>query len=314
MNYITKFNNKSAYDSAKSSLVKPNLSLVGGEIFYAPRDYKFGDYLHSDGHVDNIAASDVIGICVIPSSHYGKARFMSVVKMSASSTSGTTSDETMTWGPSPDNNYIPPKGFTTKCVGTDLYNGNSNSFIEDSPYAVLPTDRLHGGYSDDGYQTPSKPDYWDQSARYWYDEGDESIRYIPSPFKNNGDLNPDFRKAWPNVLADIDGEINTNAILAIGNNYPAAKACRDFNPGFGAWYLPAAGELAYLVPRWGAINDKLTALSNAGCRVATLGEYDYFWSSSAYSPYRSWLVGMYVGYVGNYGRYDYDYVLAFSAL
>ena len=308
--YLTKFASQSAYDSAKSSLVKPNVSLVGTKVVYTPIDW--GDYLHADGRVDKTASSDVIGICIIPSSHYGKARFMSVKKMSTSSTSGTTSSEGIKFWNNQETLPIPE---TTKFVGMALQADSTYPAMNDydnERYAYMPTDRLHSGYEDDGY---IEKVVGDTIAKYWYNDDDENDRYVPSPFRADGSLNPDYCKAWPNCLSDIDGEKNTAICLATNaNNYPAAKACNDFAPGFGKWYLPAVGELAYIVPRWGAIRDKLTALSNAGCLVAMLGADDYFWSSSAYSPDSSWFVGMYDGGVSYGDRGSSGYVLAVSAL
>ena len=313
--HLTQFKTDAEFEAAKATLDTPNVSLVGGDVAYTPRDIPWGAYLHADGTVDNTAASDVIGICVIPSSHYGKARFMSVVRMSASSNQGTTTDESIKFANTDDGFTLKP---TSKFVGMDLLQENYYARIWDPAndnYLLLPTDRVHGGYEDDGVvEGLTIPSDWDASAIYWLNDGDNGNRYAPSPFLANGKLNPKYATGWPNCLSDVEGKKNTGAWLAKSmSNYPAALACHNFAPGFGEWYLPAVGELAYLAPRWGAITDKLTQLAAAGCRVAQLGDA-YFWSSSAYSPVYSWCVFMYNGYVNYFNRDFNIYVLAFSAL
>ena len=312
--HLTKFKGEDEYEESKSSLETPNVSLVGDGLKYSPRNISWGAYLHFDGTVDKVAASDVIGICVIPSSHYGKARFMSVVRMSASSDQGTTEDETIAFW-NADDGFTTP--YTTKFAGMDLLEGKYNSRIWDinnDNYCMLPTDRIHGTYEDGIVEGLTIPASWDQSAVNWMNDDDSGNRYVPSPFLADGSLNPDYRLWMPNCLADIDGKKNTDLYLAKSeSNHPAALACRNFNPGFGEWYLPAVGELAYLIPRWGAITDKLTELAAAGCRVAQLGADSFFWSSSASSPSDSWGVGMGSGDVDGRSRNGNYYVLAFSA-
>ena len=310
--HLTKFDTEAEYASATLDL--PNASIVGGGMKYKGRQIDLFDYLHADGTVDKVAKSDVIGLCVIPSSHYGKARFMSVVKMSASSTQGTTESETIAFGPVSDT-YRPKE--TMSWVGMDLLQGNMQNkmyYGTDSNYPYLPTDRIHGAYEDGIVEVLTIPSDWDQSAIYWCNDDDGADRYVPSPFLADGSLNPEYARQWPNVFADMDGEANTAAWLAKSmTDYPAALACHNFAPGFGKWYLPSVGELAYLVPRWGAINDKLQALSQAGCRVALLGAEDYFWSSTAYDSATCWYVDMGSGGV-NFNIKNYtSNVVAFSA-
>lgn len=94
MSHLTKFNTEATYNANKGSLVLPNVSLISNtdEVKFAPKSVHFLDYLHSDGSINSTPSNDVVGICVIPASHYGKARFVSLVNMSTSSTSGTTSN------------------------------------------------------------------------------------------------------------------------------------------------------------------------------------------------------------------------------
>lgn len=119
-----------------------------------------------------------------------------------------------------------------------------------------------------------------------------------------------------NALADFKGIVNTKIItdLATGENwktldslsnsyssgyYPAACCCarykiagtkafidcsnEELKNGTGFWYLPACGELGYIIPRLFDINDTISKLNTAygvGVQLSTSG---YFWSSSEYS-------------------------------
>lgn len=130
-------------------------------------------------------------------------------------------------------------------------------------------------------------------------------------------MNPFYHNLKTGSLSDINGEANTAALLAKSStNYPAALACKNFAPGLanGSWYLPAMGELAYLQVRWGAINDKLTALANAGCSVAYLPAGGYLWSSSEFNSNYAWCLD--AGSGGFYGNYKGNdrLVRAFLAL
>ena len=136
-----------------------------------------------------------------------------------------------------------------------------------------------------------------------------------------------------NVLKEIDGALKTYRILntigsanlenalksiPINNNgwFPAATACaryssalKPFNYDFDKtllenylegnmpWYLPSAGELGYMIVRWGRIKYALEQL----------GKYNYseaeHWSSSEYSGYNAWYLRPSDGYVYGISRY-----------
>ena len=74
--------------------------------------------------------------------------------------------------------------------------------------------------------------------------------------------------AW-NALMDNDGKRNTQILLKHSPNgaeYPAALAAslyeQTYSPA-GTWYLPAAGELVYLVARWYTIQHTLYVLQQS---------------------------------------------------
>ena len=126
-----------------------------------------------------------------------------------------------------------------------------------------------------------------------------------------------------------NGEDNTQKILAqVGADALAATAANQFyvggksdaNFGQGTWYLPAIGELAELygtdVSQIGTsyggtagatgqnkalINAALSTLAGKGVDAATMS--GYYWSSSEFNGYSSWLLYMSNGTRGN-GTYE----------
>ena len=303
MDYIKKYNSKEDFDDERGLLTLPNVSLVENEVFYTPKpSIKLLSYLHVDGTIDETPAADVVGICIIPDSHYGKARFMSVVRMSATNKQGTTQDETLQWE---KENFgaviIKP---ISKVVVMDLGSSHVPRLGVDGHSS---TDRKHGSID---WEYGNLPEGWDQNAKYW----DGYHGNIPSPFLANGALNPVYAMEGQ-ALADVDGYGNTKLILSKHpENYPAALACKNFSPGInnGKWYLPSLGEWGYIHARWGAINDKLQALINVGCPAVLLPSNGFFYTSTASLSYSSWYVSMYSGYVSSSGRNDNLPVLAVS--
>ena len=161
----------------------------------------------------------------------------------------------------------------------------------------------------------------------------------PSPFKGTSPFEPDAElNPWSvkegTATADYDGKGNTEKILAqmtddswktsetihktnsstasdSANYYPAAACCwRYSTPGTikGQWYLPACGELGYIIPRMNTLNKILNAIPNAngGTRKAVPLNYrGSYWSSSEYSSHDARCVGQYYGDVSNYYKYNY---------
>ena len=114
-----------------------------------------------------------------------------------------------------------------------------------------------------------------------------------------------------------DGQSNTQKIVAqLGNKALAAYAATQFyvgdkngDFGQGNWYLPSIGELMEMYgtdmsavsdefagtsgatgTNKNLINTALSTLASAGVEAETLS--GYYWSSSEYSKYSSWVLGM----------------------
>ena len=119
----------------------------------------------------------------------------------------------------------------------------------------------------------------------------------------------DYTCAQNMAKADYDGSLNTDKITDALIDCPAAMfACQSPDYVFQT-YLPAAGELKLLY-------DNKSAYNNIQADYTDVPAIDtnWYWSSSAYSPYYSWIVNMHNGNVSNFTRYFNDCcVLAFSA-
>ena len=235
-----------------------------------------------------------IGIVVIPASHDvygdGSCGVMSLKEMNYSTPdTGSTLYQYMYWGNYGNNisnlpnlNQVP-----TGNQANGLPTGQTS-------YAYLPSDKFSGTQC-----------LHDTDAYY------NNSSYIPSPYLTDGSRNPGYYQttspsSFNNCLADFDGRGNSEILWGLataqsnwrtastitnnsGDNYlPAACCCwRYHTEGTqqGDWYLPAMGELGYIMPPFNKINEAITKMRNAyGSSVGvTLSNNNYYWSSSEYN-------------------------------
>ena len=246
------------------------------------------------------------GLVVIPRSHNvygdGSAGIMSLVNMSPNTPesgdaglSAFNTDNLLYWG--------------TANPGLTLYNeypilGNCNYPPQNvivgvlSGNCFLPNDKWPSGYV-----CPT-----DSSTRY-FDSNDSSRGWVPGPY-NGTKRNPLYYQttspaSTKNPLSNFDGKGETAIIIkaATGQSdwktaatikntstsgiYPAACCCYRYKTEYidsGEWYLPAEGELGYVVPRFNKIEKTLLKLNEIyGNNICTMIEFDatqnYFSSS-----------------------------------
>ena len=265
-----------------------------------------------------------IGIVVIPASHNvygdGSCGVMSLKEMNYSTPdTGSTSYQYMYWG-----HY-----------GNDISNlpnldqvpvGNTSNGIPTSQtsYAIIPSDKFSGAQC--AHDTDA----------YYYSS---SYSYAPSPYLTDGSRNPGYYQTTSpssssNALADFDGKGNSEILQGLataqsnwrtastitnnsGDNYlPAACCCwRYHTEGTqqGDWYLPACGELGYIMPPFNKINEAITKMRNAyGSSVGvTLGTLYNYWSSSELDSSYARRVYANYGSVDSDGKDHNGYVRAF---
>ena len=239
----------------------------------------------------NTSLGTPVGVVVVPEGFApdGKIR---IVSLNNADASGNTSTSTvkMNWGPTRTDTSLTnfKKVPTTDNAGSTSTGSNGNGY--------LPSDRFNGSVS-----------FVDPKAKY-----NETRNLIPSPYL--GDVpNPEYNKeisGYNNALSDFNGLSNTETLVGLGANYVAANAAYKYNDGVSnlQWYLPAMGELGYLMPRFNEINKTITDLG--GVAVAS----PYFWSSSEYVSDYAYYLSTDFGTVGSDSKYFDDYVRPFSIL
>ena len=287
MKYLRLFPNDADYQQFISGgggdFVLPNVSYVEGDntLHYHPVPppgagaivYKSGsDLLTVDYTLWDASMGTPVGVIVIPKGFApdGKARMLSLQWASSSRTS-STSATTMTWeltGTGTDTSLTNhTKVPTTDNAGSTTTGSDNNGF--------LPSDKFSTGATS----------YVDSTAKY-----NSANRMIPSPYLVDKP-NPAYYAAisgYNNALADFDGKGNTDVLVALGADYVAANAARNYKAA-GAeeieWYLPSMGELGYMMARFQKIQAALATV-----RAPLLEHSNYYWSSSESSSYNAYRV------------------------
>lgn len=149
-----------------------------------------------------------------------------------------------------------------------------------------------------------------QTKVYIFDIPDENEHYIEFCYSKDGsgDTAPDNAEVYiahSGEVVTVPAQAATTPIVNdySAGNYPAACCCWRFHTVAdkqGDWYLPAAGELGYIMPFYVQHQNAVTRINNvygSGFAVALLT--DYHWSSSEYSGYYAYRVYTYNGTVYN---------------
>jgi len=310
MKHLGLFSTAAAYEAAKSNLVKPWVALTKDDnaVHYSGTEKEqpqanAGDivYKTSDGKFKAAAPTEwsaslgtAVGVCVIPTAHNvygdGSCAILSLTQVSK------------VWGGFGTD--IPSIANKTMigCVGHDN-NGNwtpDNEIDHTNTYGFICSDAF-----------TEVPNPFDPTTGWQYNDED---CHIASPYNADGSRNAVYYQTTSplteaNATADFDGVDNTSKIIeALGDGDYAAKWTASLQDGDLSWYLPACGELAYIMPRFTKINAGLTALS-----ASVLGSSNRYWSSSEYSGNLAWNVRTDNGTVGSdYGEDDRNYVRGFA--
>lgn len=265
-----------------------------------------------------------IGIVVVPGSHnvYGDGSYgvMSLKAMSCDTPStGSTSRRSMYWGIFDVDISTLPNLDQIPIVGSGSNVGNASStVIGEEYYAYLPSDKCSA------VQCPHDTD------AYYYSSS-SSYNQAPSPYLTDGSRNPAYYQtsspsSSSNALADFDGIGNTEKIIAQRGtkdynswtpgrtteaDYPAASCCDMFHTegtSQGNWYLPACGELGYIMPPFNKINEAIDKMRTAYGLSVGIGLYTdrTYWSSTEYSSNGAHYITTSNGGVLNFGNKSYD--------
>ena len=238
-----------------------------------------------------------VGVVVIPGSHNvygdGSCGVMSLKEMDYNTPdTGSISYKYMFWG----QNNVDISNMTN--YNKVCYVGSNGSVNKDvqgvTNAAYLPSDK---------FTTVQNP--YDKDTYFYYNN---SYYYAPSPYNEDDTRNAAYYQtsspsSSKNAMSDFDGIGNTTKLINLAtaqsdwksastiiNNYysgysPAACCCWRYHTDGteqGNWYLPAMGELGYIMPKLKKINQAINTLisaygSGVGVQVDGVGSY---WSSS----------------------------------
>ena len=315
MKYLKKFETTSQFDDFKngSEWITPNVSYIveaNNVNFqpYVPPPILLGDIAYWDGSKVKIVSSDKwnsslgtpVGVVVIPEGMLpdGKARIVSLKYVNAD---GTPADSRPALYWEKTGNY----------VDTTLTNYNRVPTTDNA--GSTSTGSNHDGIlpSDDTDNFTEATSFVDPTAKYW-----STSLLIPSPYLgDNSTFNPEYSKdisGYNNALSDFNGLTNTQTLVGLGSDYQAANAAWNYTGGVNGtglqWYLPAAGELGFLVARFKAINESITTAGGVAVNL------DNFWSSSEYSSAYAYCLGMVIGLMHGGLKDDKSSVRPFAVL
>ena len=222
----------------KWSILKKPVPTVGDIVYMANGSLKF----KSPSRWDNSLGTPV-GIIMIEEGYApdGKIRILSLDVLDGYQW-GTQSSGFGSGVDSPLPNYL--------YVVT--YDNNGEEYGR-TTYSQMPSDVFAG-----------KQSYGDPLAFYYYDDVDTVQGVIPSPYFD-GKLHPAYTGVIEssNALSDFNGLSNTQTLVNAGSEYEAANACWNYKDAANSnlqWYLPAMGELCFLMARIGTIVKSLNLI------------------------------------------------------
>ena len=310
MKYLKLFKTESDYTSSEGSFSYPTVSYTIQTktinmvpihkrpikaVFYDSATNTFIKVLPDN--IKYVETYTPIGVEVIPVEHdvYGDGTcgVMSLAEMNLSTPDVGSSDyQGMYWGGYQIDTSLPNYG-VCNYIGS---NGNlNNGAVQGTTrYACLPSDLFSTVTGLDGH------------SNYYYNDPN---KYIPSPFNADGSRNEAYYTtaySTANALSDFGGVGNTKIITDLataqsdwktattitnsdGTGYYPAACCvwRFHTVGTvqGQWYLPACGELGYVINRISAINTTINKVLSVYSSVVAVAvnTSNYYWSSSEYS-------------------------------
>lgn len=298
---------------------------VAGDIaFYDSTDDKIVLVHNEDINTDTYPATRYtpIGVVVIPNSHDvygdGSCGVMSLMEMNCDTPdTGSTEYQYIRWG-----HYNTDISNLPNLNKVPLGNQANGLPIGQTDYGYLPSDKFNGSQC-----------LHDTDVYYAYSS------YIPSPYLTNGSRNPGYYQttspsSTSNCLADFNGKGNSEILLGLAtaqsnwrtdsyivndsnaNYLPAACCCWRYHANGtqqGDWYLPACGELGYIMPPFNKINEAINNMLDVyGTSVGvTLDTGITYWSSSEYGSNHVSRVDTNDGSVNYGGKGNSSWVRAF---
>jgi len=314
MKYLKKFGSETEYNTyiSGSEVFLPNVSLIGvDDVRYNPIPpppiISAGMICYADSSNNlkfcardewSSSLGEVQGVVVVPSNHTpdGTARIICITGINFDGTTASTEQE-MSWS---DTSPITDTSLPNMDK-VPTWDNTIGGTIGSNGYGYLPSDK---GFTGATCAT-------DSLAKYY-----GSTPYIPSPYLEDGSQNPAYTNTVEattgNCLSDFDGKGNTEVLVGLGSDYVAPNACNKYGTTAlpsGNWYLPACGELGYMVARFNEINLSLQKVGG----IQLNGGY-YYWSSTEHNSKDACHISTYYGSV-NYEEKEINYcVRAFASV
>jgi len=315
LKYFKEFETYGEYETyINGKPILPNVSFVGENVYYKdgiptppiPSIISAGMICYHDGSGFKFCTVEewdstlgtAQGVVVVPSNHTpdGTARIMCIKGVARDGTE-TSSNVSIMWGPSNVDTGLP------NMDKVPTWDNTIGGAIGNSDYGYLPSDSDNGYFTGATCATDSLTKYAGLTP------------YIPSPYLEDGSQNPAYintvEATTANCLSDFDGKGNTSVLVGLGSDYVAANACNKYGTTAlpaGNWYLPACGELGYIMPRF---NEIQSALQKVG--GVQLNSNYFYWSSTEYSSSRARSVNPNNGVLTN-GKSNPYYVRAFASV
>lgn len=253
--------------SIKWSILKKPVPTVGDIVYVANGSLKF----KSPSQWDNSLGTPV-GIIMIEEGYApdGKIRILSLDALDG-----------YNWGPDQENPFDPAENSPLPDYEEIVLYFNNGSEHGVGEYSTMPSDIFTGEQA-----------YGDPLA--FYPEGlDLTYGEVPSPYFD-GKLHPAYTKVtdYGNALSDFNGLANTQILISNGSEYEAANACWNYKDAANSnlqWYLPALGELCFLMARLGAIDKSLKIMGKNP--IFNEDNQNYLWSSTEQQYTSSFMFG-----------------------
>ena len=268
----------------KWSILKKPVPTVGDIVYMANGSLKF----KSPSRWDNSLGTPV-GIIMIEEGYApdGKIRILSLDVLDG-----------YQWGPTQESPFDP----------------DINSPLPDYEEIVLYLNNGDEHGTGEGHVMPSdiftgEQAYGDPLA-FYPEYADLTYGAVPSPYFN-GKLHPAYTKVteWGNALSDFNGLSNTQILVNAGSEYEAANACLNYKDAANSnlqWYLPAMGELCFLMARLGAIDKSLKIIGKNP--IFEEDNFRFLWSSTEQNFISGLVLGgsSAWGFIPSEGRIDYS--------
>ena len=268
---LRKFKNISDYQAFRGGgeYKPPCVSYVTDSdiVEYGPIPQKAGDIAYWDGKKVKVCSYDLwdsslgtpVGVVVIPKGFApdGKTRIVSLYGVDKDGNTSTGETRYIQWAPNSEDTPVPNYN------RVPLTDNQGSTTTSSDISGNLPTDySIHSIYP---------RSYTDNNSNYL-----NTTNMIPSPYicdiNGNESPNPEYYKeieGYSNCFSDFNGLENTQILVNLGSGYTAANSCWKYNDGVSnlQWYLPAAGELGYMVPRCKVIDNTLINLNKTRLNI-----------------------------------------------